>query len=380
MEYNRIPGTELNVSRVCVGTMTLADQVDEAAAARALDIAAEKGVNFIDTADIYSMRAPTGSEKMLGELLRTRRGKFLIATKAGGPTGPGPEDRGLGRVHLTRAAEASLRRLGTDHIDFYLCHAVMDNVYKDYLDCGCIDYLLEQRAAGRIRYLGFSSHATPQVLRIFADSYGRPWDFVQIQCNYYDWRYSTTREEYEILRDRGIPIMVMEPVRGGRLAQLTPGAERPLRAAHPDWTPASWALRWVRSLPQVQTVLSGMSTLGQIQNNVATFSDEESLSERDKGLLERACETFHDELSIPCTACRYCTDTCPAGIDIPQVLALANKVRMGSQGALRDIRKVEGGQPENCVGCAQCTEHCPQGIDTPAVMAEMSERLATAGV
>lgn len=374
MERKSFRGIEL--SRLGMGNMRLPrvgdapdGEIDYGRAEAIIDYAMASGINYYDTAWMYHGGK---SEEFLGRALVARypRNSFYVATKF----------HYQSNHDYKYVFNEQLRRLGTDHIDFYLCHAVMDNVYKDYLDCGCIDYLLEQRAAGRIRYLGFSSHATPQVLRIFADSYGRPWDFVQIQCNYYDWRYSTTREEYEILRDRGIPIMVMEPVRGGRLAQLTPEAERPLRAAHPDWTPASWALRWVRSLPQVQTVLSGMSTLGQIQNNVATFSDEESLSERDKGLLERACETFHDELSIPCTACRYCTDTCPAGIDIPQVLALANKVRMGSQGALRDIRKVEGGQPEDCVGCAQCTEHCPQGIDTPAVMAEMSERLATAGV
>lgn len=374
MERKSFRGIQL--SRLGMGNMRLPrvgdapdGEIDYEHAEAIIDYAMSSGINYYDTAWMYHGGK---SEEFLGKALVARypRASFCVATKFHIQANP----------DFREVFETQLRRLGVGYVDFYLCHAVMDNTYKDYLSSGAIDYLLEQRREGRIRYLGFSSHASPQVLRIFADSYGRPWDFAQIQCNYYDWRYSTTREEYEILRDRNIPIMVMEPVRGGRLAQLTPEAERPLRQAHPDWSMASWALRWVRALPQVQTILSGMSSLEQIENNVATFGDDEPLSQRDRELLDRACETFHDELSIPCTACRYCTDTCPAGIDIPSILELANKVRMGSQSALRDIRKVEGGQPEDCVSCAQCTAHCPQGIDTPAVMAEMAERLAAAKV
>ena len=163
-----------------------------------------------------------------------------------------------------------------------------------------------------------------------------------------------------------------------QLKRLTPAAERPLRAAHPDWSLASWALRWVRALPQVQTVLSGMSNLAQVADNVRTFSDEATLSEEDRGLLASARTAFHDELSVPCTACRYCTDGCPAGIDIPGVLAAYNRYRMGSSGALADVRSLAGGQPEDCVGCGACAAHCPQGIDVHAIMAEVSGRLAQA--
>lgn len=372
MECRTFRDTEL--SRLGMGTMRLPTEgdvegasIDYPRAEAIVDYAMASGVNYYDTAWMYHDGT---SEDFVGHALAARypRDSFHVATK----------------YHIQaerdyrKVFETQLERLRVGYVDFYLVHAVMDNTYRDYLDSGCVDYLLEQRRTGRIRYLGFSSHASPQVLRAFADSYGRPWDFVQIQCNYLDWEYSTTREEYEILRERGMPVMVMEPVRGGRLARLTPAAERPLRAAHPDWSPSSWALRWVRALPQVQTVLSGMSSLAQVADNVRTFSDETTLSEEDHRLLAFACATFHDELSVPCTSCRYCTDSCPAKIDIPAVLAAYNRYRMGSSGALTDVRSLAGGQPEDCVGCGACVAHCPQRIDAHAIMAEISEKLASA--
>lgn len=373
MEYKAFKDMEL--SRLGMSTMRLPTEGDENGApidyprAEAIvDYAMASGVNYFDTAWMYHGGA---SEGFLGKALAARypRDSFHVATK----------------FHIQadsdyrKVFETQLKRLGVGYVDFYLVHAVMDNTYRDYLDSGCVDYLLEQRREGRIRYLGFSSHASPQVLRVFADSYGRPWDFAQIQCNYLDWEYSTTKEEYEILKERGIPIMVMEPVRGGKLARLTPAAERPLRAAHPDWSLPSWALRWARALPQVQTVLSGMSNLEQISDNVRTFCDRTPFSADDRELLRGACTSFHDELSVPCTACRYCVDSCPAGIDIPAVLAAYNRQRMGSSSALGTVRSLDGGKPEDCVGCGACTAHCPQGIDAPSIMTKIARLLASRG-
>ena len=372
MECKTFRDTEL--SRLGMGTMRLPTEgdvdgasIDYPRAEAIVDYAMASGVNYYDTAWTYHGGT---SEDFLGHALAARypRDSFHVATKYYIQA-----ERDYRRVF-----ETQLKRLHVGYVDFYLIHSVTDATYRDYLDSGCVDYFLEQRHRGRIRYLGFSSHATPQVLRAFADAYGRPWDFAQIQCNYLDWEYSTTHEEYELLKERSMPIMVMEPVRGGRLAKLTPAAERPLRAAHPDWSLASWALRWVRALPQVQTVLSGMSNLAQVADNVRTFSDEATLSEEDRGLLASARTAFHDELSVPCTACRYCTDGCPARIDIPDVLAAYNRYRMGSSEALADVRSLAGGQPEDCVGCGACVAHCPQGIDIHAIMAEVSGRLAQA--
>ena len=168
--------------------------------------------------------------------------------------------------------------------------------------------------------------------------------------------------------------MVMEPVRGGRLASLTPETEARLKAAHSDWSIASWALRWVRTLPQVQVILSGMSTLSQVEDNLATFSDLSPLSDADKQLLETVCEEFHTQVRVPCTACRYCCDGCPVKINIPEFLKVYNRYKVdGPRGIKEAIAAVQSeGTPADCIACGSCTGHCPQSIDVPTVMAEMA--------
>lgn len=294
MEYNRIPGTELNVSRMCVGTMTLADQVDEAAAARALDIAAEKGVNFIDTADIYSMRAPTGSEKMLGELLRTRRGNFLIATKAGGPTGPGPEDRGLGRVHLTRAAEASLRRLGTDCIDLYYAHFPDPAVGAEEL----IESMNALVDSGKIRYWGVSNFSAWQLceLTLKAKAMGlRPP--VATESVYNLLTRGVEDELIPYLRRHEAGLVVYNPLAGGLLSGKYRSAEEKLPgtrfsqekgyamrywsaqnfealhemealAAQGGFTLLSLSLKWLYAKPEVSSIILGFSRPEQLAQNL----------------------------------------------------------------------------------------------------------------
>lgn len=364
MEYREFQGGR--ISRLGMGTMRLpridgkdGAPIDYARAEEVIDCAYDNGITYFDTAWPYHEGT---SEEFVGKALVSRhpRGSFNIATKF--------------HIHANPdyrfVFETQLERLQTDYLDFYLVHAVMDNTIDDYLASGCIDYLMEQRAAGRIRYLGFSSHAAPSNLRRFLAA--GDWEFVQIQLNYLDWKYSTAHEEYDIITGVGLPIIVMEPVRGGRLASLTLHANALLQDAHPDWSIASWAMRWVRSLPQVQTVLSGMTTVEQVLDNVATFSAGGTLSADDLAVLEHARDTFHAEISVPCTGCRYCTEGCPAGIDIPAVLELYNKVKMGSQTSLAKIAQLEGGHPEDCIGCGLCVDSCPQGIDTPAIMAELS--------
>ena len=171
--------------------------------------------------------------------------------------------------------------------------------------------------------------------------------------------------------------MVMEPVRGGRLSSLTPEAEALLKARHPDWSISAWALRFVKSLPQVQVILSGMSNMEQMNDNLGTFADDDGLSEEDMALLMKACDLFHSQLQVPCTACRYCTDGCPAQINIPEFLKLYNSYKVDGRGALRGWKDiVTEGTPMDCVGCGACTGHCPQNIDTPKIMSELAELLA----
>ncbi len=357
---------DISLSRLGMGNMRLPQKdepdrpIDAEKSQEIIDYAMAHGINYYDTAWVYNNG---GSEKFLGPALsKYPRDSYYLATKYMISATPDP----------VPTFEEQLRRLQTDHIDFYLLHCLSDSNIEDYLNSGCIDYFLEQQRKGRIRYLGFSSHASPETLERFASHHA--WDFAQLQINYFDWNYGTAKAEYEILEKHNIPIMVMEPVRGGRLASLTPDTEASLKAAHPDWSIASWALRFVQSLPQVQVILSGMSNLEQISDNVNTFSGEVGLSGRDMALLMEVCEKFHTQVQIPCTGCRYCTDGCPMQINIPEFLKIYNTYKVDGAWALNEMKKVESqGQPSDCIGCGACSSHCPQNIDIPTLMKELAE-------
>ena len=368
MEYK--PFQNIQLSRLGMGNMRLPTRgpgmnapIDYEKAHEIIDYGMAHGITYYDTAYVYH---GGDSERCLGQALKKYpRDSFYVATKFNYQANP----------DYKAVFEEQLERLGMDCIDFYLIHAVMDGNIDDYLGCGCIDYFLEQKKLGRIKYLGFSSHASVSQLTRFADHH--QWDFAQLQLNYFDWNYADTKQEYQVLADRGIPTVVMEPVRGGRLAQLTPDAEALLKAAHPDWSMASWALRFVRTLPNVQVILSGMSTLDQIVDNVRTFEDPEPLSQADLDLLMKACDLFHSQLQVPCTACRYCTPDCPMEINIPAYLKVYNDYKVNGMMALRGAEQVESvGKPADCIGCGSCTSHCPQNIRVPEIMPELAEALS----
>ena len=337
--------------------------IDWEKAHEVIDHALASGINYFDTAYVYNGGE---SERCLGACMKKHpRDSFYLATKFF--IGANPDYRAV--------FEEQLERLQTDHIDFYLLHCLLDGNVQTYLDSGAIDYFLEQKAKGRIRYLGFSSHAGVEGLARFADHHA--WDFAQLQINYFDWCYGTSAQEYQVLTDRHIPVVVMEPVRGGRLASLTPEAEELLKAARPDWSIPAWAMRFVRSLPNVQVVLSGMNTLAQVDDNVATFSDPETLSDADRDTLMKACDLFHSQLVVPCTGCRYCTDGCPMGINIPEYLKVFNTMKLGDVMDARAMyaKIVSDGRPADCVACGACTGHCPQSIAVPDLMAELAEKM-----
>ena len=365
MKCKKFQGIEL--SMLGMGNMRLPSvdsknpnaPIDHPEAIKLIRRAYDEGINYFDTAYIYN---DGDSEKCLGEAMEVfPRDSYYLATKF--------------YIDATTDYEAvfeeQLRRLQTDRIDFYLLHCLTDGNADRYLNSGAIEYFLEQKKKGRISYLGFSSHAGVDTLRRFASHH--QWNFAQIQLNYYDWNYASTKEEYRILEERNIPIMVMEPVRGGRLADLTPEANKVLETAHPDWSIASWALRFVKSLPQVQVILSGMSTIGQLDDNLATFADGEGLNETDMETLQKACDMFKNQIQVPCTACRYCCSGCPMEINIPDYLKLYNSYKVDGKWALSGASKIESkGKPADCVGCGACTGHCPQNIDTPKIMTELA--------
>ena len=363
------PFQDISLSRLGMGNMRLPVEggkdgapIDRARAQEIIDYAMSHGINYYDSAYVYHNGE---SEKFLGEALKKYpRDSYYLATKF----------LLFANADYKAVFEEQLQRLQTDHIDFYLLHAIFDNNCQAYLDSGCIEYFLEQKKAGRIRYLGFSSHSSPETLTKMADHH--QWDFAQLQLNYFDWQYGTTAAEYKVLEDRHIPIMVMEPVRGGRLAQLSSEAEAMLKEAHPDWSMASWALRWVKRLPQVQVILSGMSTLEQIKDNVSTFAEPEDLSDADAEILLRAAEAFKKQVSVSCTACRYCCDGCPMEINIPAFLSVYNSYKTDGPWALNQMGGVDSvGKPVDCINCGACTEHCPQSINVPEIMAELARLL-----
>ena len=200
------------------------------------------------------------------------------------------------------------------------------------------------------------------------------WDFAQLQINYLDWYYSHTEKEYEILKKHNIPIMVMEPIRGGVLANLSAEARKPLQQAHPDWTDAKWALKFVQSLDQVQVILSGMSAIDQIVENIDTFDKLEKLNDNEIAALKESVNIFHSQIFVPCTGCRYCCGGCPAQINIPEYLKKYNRFRVEPLWGLDGIEKIESvGEPKDCQHCGNCMGHCPQNINTPKIMDELAK-------
>ena len=369
MKYKKF--RDIKLSRLGMGNMRLPSDnpndpraaINYPAAHEIIDHAYAQGITYFDTAYVYN---DGDSERCLGTAMKKYpRDSFYIATKFN--IGANPDYKAVFKEQL--------ERLQVDRIDFYLIHCLMDDNIDAYLDSGAIEYFLQMKAAGKITYLGFSSHASTDTLQRFADHHD--WDFAQIQLNYFDWNFGSAAQEYEILAKKNIPIMVMEPVRGGRLAALTPEAEAPLKAAHPDWSIAAWALRFVKSLPAVQVILSGMSSMDQIRDNLATFSDDDGLTEADTAILTEACRIFKNQVQVPCTECRYCTSGCPMEINIPAYLKLYNNYKVDGPFALMDAEEIESaGKPADCIGCGACTGHCPQNIDTPSIMAELAELLA----
>lgn len=328
-----------------------------------LDYAMAHGINYYDTAHVYNNGE---SESCVGHCMKKHpRDKFYLATKFN--IGADPDYK--------KVFAEQLARLQTDYIDFYLIHCIMDSNVDKYIESGAIEYFLEQQKLGKIKYLGFSSHASVASLTKFADHH--KWDFAQLQINYYDWMYGATKEEYKVLDEREIPIMVMEPVRGGRLASLTDETNKILQDAHPDWSVPAWALRFVASLPRVQVVLSGMSNMEQIIDNVKTFSDDVPFTEEDRKLLFDTCDKFRSQLLIPCTGCRYCTDGCPMQINIPEYLKVYNNFKVNGGGALNAYSRVESeGTPDQCINCGACMGHCPQNIQIPTYIQALAAAVA----
>ncbi|MGN0985784.1 MAG: aldo/keto reductase [Candidatus Enterenecus sp.] len=367
---------ELTLSRLGFGAMRLplvSDQpnapVDEEQVAAMVDYALSHGVNYFDTAWPYHSGQ---SERVMGRVLnRHPRDSFYLADKF-------PGHQIAQAYHPEEIFEEQLKKCGVDFFDFYLLHNVYENSIKTYTDpqWGIVDYFTEQKRLGRIRHLGFSCHGGLETLRQFLDLYGDVMEFCQLQINYLDWTLQDAKAKYELVTERGIPVWVMEPVRGGRLARLPQGAETRLRALRPEESIPAWAFRWLQGLPNVKMILSGMSNMEQMVDNVHTFREEKPLTEEERALLAEIAEGLKN--SLPCTACRYCCDGCPVGLDIPMLLSAYNDTRFSPSfnTSMRIEALPEDKRPSACVGCGKCAQTCPQKIDIPKAMKEFSAALA----
>ncbi len=369
---------DLQLSSLGFGTMRLpllpdgTGDIDQEELDRMVDAAIAAGVNYFDTAYPYH---DGKSEKAIGKsLVRYPREKWYLADKF-----PGHQNvHGVTELQPEAVFEEQLIRCGVDYFDFYLIHNVNENSMQYYCnpEKHCIDYFLEQRAKGRIHHLGFSCHAGPDALKQFVGQYGKDLEFCQIQLNYVDWKLQDAKKKCEILKEAELPIWVMEPVRGGKLAAFTEEQEAAMRALRPDESIAAWAFRWLQTVPKPTMVLSGMSNLAQMEDNLQTFSSEKPLSSEEQRLLEKIAEGMQG--TIPCTACRYCCKGCPVGLNIPMIMSLANEMQVSRSMNLlmRYSALGDGKRASDCIGCGQCREACPQKIDVPTEMAKLAEEVA----
>lgn len=347
--------------------------VDETTTKKMVELSIEKGVNFFDTAYPYHSGE---SERIMGEILeKYPRNSYYLATKYPGHQITKPNDP---NYDPKAVFEEQLKKCKVDYFDFYLMHNVYENSIQEYTDpdWGIMDYFIEQKRLGKIKYLGFSTHGGNEVVEQFLDLYGEHLDFCQIQLNYLDWTLQDAKSKYEMLTQRGIPVWVMEPVRGGKLAKLDEDSEKTLKGFRPDASTASWSFRFLQQLPNVTMILSGMSDIAQVEDNLNTFENENPLTEAEEKTLLDIAEKMKD--SIPCTSCRYCTDSCPAGLDIPFLLNVFNEVRVVP--SVNSYMRLDVLGPDKqssaCIKCGKCVKMCPQGIDIPGLMEQFTETLA----
>lgn len=344
-------------------------EIDYNETERLLDRAIEAGINYFDTAYPYH---GGNSEIVVGKILsKYPRDSYYIATKY-------PGHQILPDYNPAPIFEDQLKKCGVDYFDFYLLHNVCETSLPVYLDksLGIIDYFLEQKRLGRIKHLGFSTHGSPENMREFLDAAGEHMEFCQIQLNYLDWTLQRAKEKCELLEKWNIPVWVMEPVRGGRLVNKLPEiAKQSLGELRPDESLASWCFRWLMNLSNMGVILSGMSTMEQLEDNIKTFSSENPLSDSETDTLYEIAEGLKS--SVPCTGCGYCLKGCPMELNIPMLLEIYNDLSYapGVNSASKIEFMPESKRPDACIACGNCIKMCPQNIDIPMTMIKLTKML-----
>lgn len=364
IDRRMIPQLGCEISRLGYGGMRFpknGDEVDVEEAVKLLRKAYDMGVNYFDTAVVYHKGE---SEKIFGKAFEIYdRSSYYLADKMSIWVCKDEQE-------MKDLFERQLKTLKTHYIDFYLVHSLNRNHYQKVKEFHCVEFLQEMKRQGKIKHLGFSFHDTYPVFTQILNDYD--WDFVQIQLNYLDWQNQGAEQLYRELEKRNLPCMVMEPVRGGYLATLDEQRAKPFLEMEPNRSIASWAIRWVESLPQVTVVLSGMSDMAQLEDNVAMMTNFEPMNEKELEAVAKVVEEIRKVNDIPCTGCRYCMD-CPMGVDIPEIFAIYSRLKIfgKDKSFVEDYKEVmeNGNGAEHCVGCQQCMNHCPQSIEIPDKLA-----------
>lgn len=345
--------------------------IDEEETSKMVEYAMENGINYFDTAYGYHIG---NSEKVIGKLLsKYPRESYYLASKF-----PGYDISNMDKVE--KIFEEQLEKCQTPYFDFYLFHNVYEKNVDPYLDekYGILDYLLKQKENGRIKHLGFSAHGSIDVMRKFLENYGKYMEFAQIQLNYLDYEFQDAKGKIELLKEYNLPIWVMEPVRGGKLAKLPENLETSLKKLRPDEEIVNWAFRFLQSIPEVTVVLSGMSSMDQLIANTKTFEENKPLNEEEmKAILNVAKEMLNGN-TLPCTACHYCTAHCPKGLAIPEIIALYNEHIFTGGGFIAPMAisaMPEDKRPSACIGCKSCEAVCPQQLKISEAMSNFTKLL-----
>ncbi len=372
MVYREFQGMKL--SGLGLGMMRLPitdgqdDRIDEAATEQIIDYAYRNGINYFDTAWGYH---GGNSELMAGKFLsRYPRDSYYLATKF-----PGYDNSNMPKVK--EIFERQLEKCRTPYFDFYLFHNVYEGNIDDYLnpEFGIMDYLLEQKKNGRIRHLGFSAHGSVEVIKRFLDAYGEHMEFCQLQLNYMDWHFQAAEQKAELIRQAGLPIWVMEPLRGGKLAKASAETETALKEMRPDESIPAWAFRFLQSVQGVTMVLSGMSNMEQLKENIEIWKEDKPLTVSERESLIKITDEETRKGGLPCTACHYCTSHCPKGLPIPEIISLYNEHKITGGGFIAPMAvgsMPEEKRPSACVGCKSCEQVCPQQLKISEMMSEFS--------
>lgn len=367
---------DLELSALGLGTMRLPvidgddSKIDEEKTKEMVAYAMGNGINYYDTAWGYHSG---NSEVVMGKVLSDYpRDSYYLATKF-----PGYDLSNMDKVE--EIFEKQLKKCNTEYFDFYLFHNVCEMNIDAYLneEYGIYKYLMEQKKNGRIRHLGFSAHGDYNIIKRFLEAYGKDMEFGQLQVNYIDWSFQDAKKKAGLLEEYNIPMWVMEPLRGGKLAKLPDGAEAKLKNLRPGEEIPAWAFRFLQAIPNVTMILSGMSSFGQLKENIKTFETDKPLSSEEMDTLLGIVDGMLKDV-LPCTACHYCTSHCPKGLDIPMLIGLYNEHSFSDGGFIAPMALMsvpEEKHPSACIGCRSCEAVCPQQIKISEAMSDFAKKM-----